>query len=155
MNATAKPVQKATKDDVAELTAIKKVTFPHEEACGERDPFVVTLATGLELIIWTPLAAAVELETLGHAVRAASESDLLADAMRAQKLADEADFTPIECAHCTRFDRCGNHEQHGVGCHCLYRGDFFRSFAEGAVTILCVGHKHFGNPAATVKIEFI
>ena len=140
----------AVDDDHAPLLAVLKITWPHEQASTERDPWTITLSTGYTTIIWTPLSAAVQLENEGYAIRAASAADHAHDLARSRSL-PALEF--IACARCTRADRCANHAQHGQGCHCRYRGDFFRAARPGGTEVLCTNHlRHAHDPASLVKL---
>lgn len=145
----------------AEAARIAKMTFLVRRflvADPERNPWTVTLPTGYKTILWMPVKAAVELaDRHGVDCLASSADDLARDWWRSRQ-ASGAKLDPFGfgCDRCTRFDTCGNHEQHSEGCHCLYRGDFWYAYDAGGVRLtLCANHRDQApNPAATVMVEF-
>lgn len=143
--------RKATELEITHLTAINAITWPYEKASTERDPWHVTLIHGFTVILYLPLKAAVALEKTGHEIRAASAQDLAENfAMFRER---KFDIEWITCGTCTRHDKCGNHQQHGDGCHCLYRGRFFYVYnPDSTRDVVC--ENHYRAAANVVEIEF-
>lgn len=147
---TPAPWRTAVEADKKPVGDVLDIVRPFERDSVEREPWTIRLSTGFNTIVWTCLPAAVALENAGYAITVATKQDMALDLMRRQTMVSP---TFIECAVCTRHDRCANHDQHGDGCHCLYRGDFYRAhFPDGSDKVLCTRHlDQAHSPASTFK----
>lgn len=144
--------REATEAEITQLTEINKLARPYVKASAELDPWTVTLNDGFAVILYFPLKAAVAVENAGHMIRAASAQDLAESFARSREKEFQLEW--IACVTCTRHDTCGNHKQHGEGCHCLYRGRFFYVYhTDGDRHVVC--QNHYTPAANVVEIEFM
>lgn len=144
--------REATEAEIAQLTEINELTWPYEKASTDRAPWTVTLNDGFAVILYFPLEAAVAVQNAGHHILASSERDLAENFAKFRE--PKFDIEWIACVTCTRHDTCGNHAQHGEGCHCLYRGRFFYVYnADNSRHVVC--QNHYTPAANVVEIEFM
>jgi hypothetical protein len=51
-----------------QMSKVLQMVYPWEAITTEREPFILTLRTGLAVQLVIPLGAAVEIEAAGHAI---------------------------------------------------------------------------------------